>query len=125
VYIDYSYFHTNGGAADIAESAFAAIEFRARSVVDRFTQRRVQAMAEIPEAVKRLMVELCNIESVGGSTSALSPAVASFSNDGYSESYAAPMTPETIQRTEESLVRTYLSSVCDDNGTPLLWAGVN
>jgi len=124
MYIDYAYFKANGGDEAVTEAAFPALEYRARKIVDRATQKRVQAMATVPEAVKRLMVELINIESVSGSVAVLRPAVSSFSNDGYSETYAEPVTAEVISAAQNKLIRQYLADETDDEGTPLLWLGV-
>lgn len=125
MYIEYDYFVGNGGSGDVTEPAFPSIEFRARKIIDRVTQNRVQSMVSVPEAVKRLMVELINIERVGGSQSVLNPSVASFSNDGYSETYAEPVTVKSITAAENKLIHEYLAGESDDNGTPLLWAGVS
>jgi len=124
MYIDYAYFKANGGDEAVTEAAFPALEYRARKIIDPVTQKRVQAMAAVPEAVKRLMVELINIESVSGSNVILRPAVSSFSNDGYSETYAEPVTAEAISAAERRLIRQYLADETDDEGTPLLWLGV-
>jgi len=125
MYIDRAYFITNGGSETIAETAFTPLEYRARRTVDRLTQGRVKSMVAVPEAVKRLMVELVNVESVSGSKTLLNPAVSSFSNDGYSETFAEPATLENIEAAQTALVRQYLSGECDDYGTPLLWLGVD
>ena len=50
--------------------------------------------------------------------------VKSFSNDGYSETYADPLTGEQVKELECELVSEYLSGETDDEGTPLLWLGV-
>ncbi len=125
MYIDYTYFSANGGSPDITASAFPTIEFRARKIIDRATQKRVQSMTTVPEAVKRLMVEIANIEAQSASQAITAPSVASFSNDGYSETYAEPATAEVIAVAENKLVREYLTGETDDNGTPLLWLGVS
>ena len=57
MYIDFGYYNANGGR-EMTEAAFSRNEFRARKLVDRLTQGRVKNMAQVPEAVKRLMVEL-------------------------------------------------------------------
>ena len=125
MYIDYTYFSANGGSPDITESAFPLIEYRARKLVDRMTQKRVGSMAAVPEAVMRLMVELVNIESVSGSAAITASTVASFSNDGYSETYAEPATAQVITAAESALIHDYLAGEMDDNGTPLLYLGVS
>ena len=125
MYIDHTYFAANGGSSTVISTAFSLLEYRSRKLVDQVTQKRVQVMAVVPEAVKLLMVELINIESVSGSQSILNPTAASFSNDGYAETYAEPVTAEVISVAQNKLVRQYLSGESDDNGTPLLWLGVS
>ena len=123
MYIDLTYYMENGGK-EMTDAAFSRVEFRARKIVDRFTQGRVQRMSAIPEAVKRLMVELVTLEATQGAAVQENQAVTSFSNDGYSETYADPLTGERVKEIEGELVLEYLSEETDDNGTPLLWLGV-
>lgn len=124
MYIDLEYYKQNGGDASMTDAAFVRNEFRARKIVDRLTQSRIQKMQDIPEAVKRLMVELITLESAQGAAVLENQAVTSFSNDGYSETYADPLTGERVKEIESELVTEYLSGETDDNGTPLLWLGV-
>ena len=124
-YIDFNYYVTHGGKHDSAIcAAFNNLEFRARKLVDRYTQNRVRDMAEVPEAVQMLMVELVALEATQGAAALDNQAVSSFSNDGYSETYAEPMTAERIREQENELILTYLLGEQDDNGVPLLWLGV-
>lgn len=124
-YIDFNYYVTHGGKQDSAIcTAFNNLEFRARKLVDRYTQNRVRDMAEVPEAVQMLMVELVALEATQGAAVLDNQAVSSFSNDGYSETYAEPMTAERIREQENELILTYLLGEQDDNGVPLLWLGV-
>lgn len=124
MYIDIAYYKANGGKADMADAAFSRNEFRARKLVDRLTQDRVKSMKVMPEAVKRLMVELVSLEATQGAEIAENQAVQSFSNDGYSETYAEPLTGERVKQIECELISEYLSGENDENGTPLLWLGV-
>lgn len=124
MYIDFSYYLDNGDK-EITDAAFFSAEFRARKIVDRLTQNRIQRMREPPEAVKRLMVELVTLESTQGAAVQDNQAVTSFSNDGYSETYAEPLTVERVKEIEGELIMEYLSGEIDDNGTPLLWLGVD
>lgn len=123
MYIDLEYYKKNGGT-DMSEAAFSRNEFRASKLVDRLTQRRVQNMIQVPDAVKRLMVELVMLEANQGAEQLQHQAVASFSNDGYSETYADPLTDDRLKEIEEDLVREYLSEELDNEGTPLLFLGV-
>ena len=124
MYIDIEYYKSNGGI-DMTDAAFSRNEFRARKVVDRLTQGRLQNMAQVPEAVKRLMVELVSLEANQGAEQMQHQAVASFSNDGYSETYADPLTGERVKEIESELVMEYLSEEVDDHGVPLLFLGVS
>lgn len=123
MYIDLSYYLTNGGTA-MDDAAFTRNEFRARKIVDRLTQGRVKTMETVPEAVKWLMVELVTLEATQGAAALENQPVTSFSNDGYSETYAQPMTAETVKGIEMDLVVDYLADETDDHGTPLLYLGV-
>lgn len=124
MYIDYNYYMQYGGKAEMDCCAFNQLEYRARKIVDRYTQGRVKTMAEVPEAAQRLMVELVTIEKTQGANLIDTPAVSSFSNDGYSESYAEPLTASRVKEIEANLILEYLSGETDDNGTPLLWLGM-
>ena len=125
MYIDFAYYKVNGGKVGMTDAAFARNEFRARKLVDRLTQDRIKDMKAVPEAVKRLMVELVSLETDQGAEIAERQPVTSFSNDGYSETYADPLTQERVKEIEYELVSEYLSGETDDFGTPLLWLGVD
>lgn len=124
MYIDLPYYKSNGGKADMTDAAFIRNEFRARKLVDKLTQGRVKGMPETPEAVKRLMVELVSLEAAQGAEIVENPAVQSYSNDGYSETFADPLTEERVKQIEHELIMEYLSEETDQNGIPLLWLGV-
>ena len=124
MYIDLSYYLNNGGES-MSDAAFSRLEYRARKIVDRYTQGRVQKLGNVPEAVMRLMVELVTLERNQGAEVMQKPAVAAFSNDGYSESYAEPLTTEKVQEIETELIHEYLSGETDTNGVPLLFLGVS
>lgn len=124
MYIDLTYYKLNGGKVDMTDAAFPRNEFLARKLVDQRTQGRVKNMAQVPEAVKWLMVELVTLEATQGAEITEHQAVSSFSNDGYSETYADPLTADRVKEIEIDLVEEYLSDEVDDNGTPLLFLGV-
>ena len=123
MYIDITYYKNNGGT-EMDEAAFSRNEYRARKIVDRLTQNRVTKMHNVPEAVQRLMVELVTLEATQGAAALDNQPVSSFSNDGYSETYAQPLTAEMVKQMEMDLVVDYLAEETDDNGTPLLYLGV-
>ena len=123
MYIDLSYYKNNGGKT-VEDTAFPKLEFRARMMLDRLTQGRIQKMKAVPETVKRLMVELIGLEIGQGAELTERKSVTSFSNDGYSETYADPLTGEQVKEIQCNLVSEYLSEETDDEGTPLLFLGV-
>ena len=125
MYIDYVYFQEHGGTTGLTCATFARDEFRARKLVDRLTQGRVAKMKAVPEAVQLLMVELIQMEGTQGAALLDSQPVTSFSNDGYSETYADPLTADRVKELETDLILQYLSGEADDNGTPLLYLGVD
>ena len=125
MYIDFDYYLANGGSETMTDAAFVRNEFRARKLVDRMTLGRVKRMALVPEAVKQLMVELVTLEATQGAAVLEHKPVTSFSNDGYSETYADPLTGERVKEIECDLVLEYLSDEVDDNGMPLLYLGVS
>lgn len=125
MYIDYAYYLQNGGSLDVDSAAFSRIVFRAEKIIDRYTQSRVRVMAEAPEAVKLLMVELVTLETTQAAAVAENQAITSFTNDGYSESYAEPLTTEKVKEIENNLILTYLMGEADDKGVPLLYLGVD
>lgn len=123
MYIDRTYYKANGGT-EMDDAAFSRNEYRARKIVDRLTQNRVTKMEQVPEAVQHLMVELVTLEATQGAAALENQPVSSFSNDGYSETYAQPLTAEMVKQLEMDLVVDYLAEETDDNGTPLLYLGV-
>lgn len=124
MYIDLTYYLSHGGKQNMTDAAFSRSEYRARKLVDRRTQGRVKNMDQVPEAVKRLMVELVTLEETQGAEITENQVVTSFSNDGYSETYADPLTADRVKEIEIDLIEEYLSGETDDNGTPLLYLGV-
>lgn len=119
MYLTFPEFSQMGGSVE--ESTFPRLEYQARKHVDRYTQNRVKQMDEVPEAVKRCMVELIGMIAAFDPNA---PALSGYSNDGYSESYAEPITAEVQERNIFNLILTYLSGEVDGNGTPLMWLGV-
>lgn len=123
-YLTYAEYQGYGGTVD--QTAFDNLEFKARKRIDHLTDCRVRDhMAVISEAVKRCMLSLIEMENaVGIETQASTPVKASFSTDGYSESYANVITSETSGARMDTLATTMLYGELDDEGVPLLYLGV-
>lgn len=124
MYLDYETYVSMDG--DVVEAAFPRLSYLAGKKIDRYTQNRVQAMRAVPEAVQRCMAELINAMGQSDPTETASTApLSGFSNDGYSESYAKPLTAESLESALYGIICDYLASESDDNGTPLLYLGVD
>ena len=124
MYLTYEEYAIYGG--NMEEGDFPLAEFKARKRIDTLTDSRVEAMAQVPEAVKLAMMSIIKADSaVGVDAQAGAPLVASFSTDGYSESYgsAADQT-ENVERQLNAELRQLLYGVKDDNGVPLLYRGL-
>ena len=123
-YLTYEQYQAWGGTLD--EAAFNLAEIRARARIDAMTQKRVARMAEVPEQVKAAMMEIISVDQTfSASAQASAPVVASFTTDGYSESYgSAESRTAAIEKQLTGSIETLLDGVTDDEGTPLLYAGV-
>ena len=124
MYLTYAEYQAYGGT--LPEADFTLAEFKARKRVDYLTDSRVEAMAEVPEAVKLAMMSIIKADSaVGVDAQAGAPLVASFSTDGYSENYgsAADQTAN-VEKQLNAELRRLLYGVKDDDGVPLLYRGL-
>lgn len=124
LYLTYQEYKSYGG--ELSETAFIPLEFKSRKRIDYLTDSRVQNMAAVPAAVKLCMYVLIGMESsVGRSEQAASPSVSSFNTDGYSETYSQAMDADTANAQMDALTKEYLYGEKDDNGTPLLYRGLD
>lgn len=120
-YLTYDEYKQLGGT--LAQVDFVLAEFKARKRVDGQTLSRVQNMQTVPQAVKMCCIAIIAVESKAGfETQAVTPTVASFNTDGYSQTFSRISAEET-ETGLNNIVRTYLQGEFDDNGTPLLYRG--
>ena len=123
-YLTYEQYQAWGGTLD--EIAFNLAEIRARARIDAMTQKRVAYMREVPEQVQAAMMEIITVDGTfSASAQASAPVAASFTTDGYSESYgSAESRTAAIEKQLNRSIETLLDGVTDDEGKPLLYAGV-
>lgn len=123
-YLTYVQYQTWGGT--MAEPAFNLAEIKARARIDAMTQGRVAYMAQVPEQVQAAMMEIITVDGTySASAQAAAPVAASFTTDGYSESYGSVESrTAAIEKQLTASIETLLDGVTDDEGTPLLYAGV-
>ena len=110
----------------MAEADFPLAELKARKRIDAMTQGRVARMGEAPQAVRAAMMEIIAVDATyGASAQSAAPVVASFTTDGYSERYgSAEGRAAAIEKRLKAQVEALLEGVVDDDGVPLLYAGV-
>ena len=122
-YLTYEQYQAWGGTLD--EAAFNLAEIKARARIDAMTQKRVAYMQTVPEQVQAAMMEIITVDGTySASAQASAPVAASFSTDGYSESYgSAEIRTAAIEKQLTGSIETLLDGVTDDEGTPLLYAG--
>lgn len=121
MYLTFEEFRNHGGETD--RITFDRRVYRAQKIIDLETHSRVKAMRNVPEAVKRAMTELIMID-VNSDVLRGEGAVKSFSTDGYSETIDA-MTVEKVNIARSNVLVEFLAEETDDNGTPLLYMGVD
>ena len=123
-YLTYAQYQAWGGG--LSESAFNLAEIKARARIDAMTRGRVAYMAHVPEQVQAAMMEVITVDGTySASAQAAAPVAASFTTDGYSESYGSAETrTAAIEKQLTASIETLLDGVTDDEGTPLLYAGV-
>ena len=123
-YLTYAEYQAWGGT--LSQSAFNLAEIKARARIDAMTQGRVARMATVPEQVKAAMMETITVDGTySASAQSAAPVAASFSTDGYSESYGSAETrTAAIEKQLTASIETLLDGVVDDDGVPLLFAGV-
>ena len=123
-YLTYAQYQAWGGT--LPESAFNLAEIKARSRIDAMTQGRVAHMAAVPEQVQAAMMEIIQVDGTySAAAQAAAPVAASFTTDGYSESYgSAESRTAAIEKQLTASIETLLDGLTDDEGTPLLYAGV-
>ena len=122
-YLTYSEYTERGGTLSPAD--FMQAEYDARKRIDRWTDMRIQPMAEVPEDVKRCMMRLIAVGTASGVEAQISnPTVTSFSTDGYSETYGHALSAEDANTAMDQIIQTGLYGVLNDHGIPLLYRGV-
>lgn len=124
-YLTFEEYQQYGGT--LSETDFTLAEFKARSRIDWITLGRVQNMKVVPEEVKLAMMCIIKVDSkYSADAQVYNALVASFSTDGYSESYgSASEQARTAQLQANEEVVRMLFGVLDDYGVPLVYKGLS
>lgn len=121
-YLTYEEYSELGGILD-DPTAFERFSIRAFSRVAQETHGRIDAMAEIPIQVKHLCRDLIEyMHNNLNQEKALASASQSQGGATESESYVNK-TSFDIDKDIEAIIFDYLSTLKDDEGTPLLYRG--
>lgn len=123
-YLTYDQYVELGGTMD--ELPFRLAEIKARARIDAMTQGRVTHMAAVPEQVQAAMMEIIQVDQTySAAAQAAAPVAASFTTDGYSETYGSVESrTAAIEKQLTASIETLLDGITDDYGMPLLFAGV-
>lgn len=123
MYLTYSEYAAYGGT--LSQTDFERAEYAAERVVRNYTFNRIDTMQAIPEAVKRLMFELIDLNANTAQIRTAGNAIKSFNTDGYSETYGSSVASYAdVEAQAGDLVRQYLLSE-EINGVPLLYCGAD
>lgn len=122
-YIEYEEYTELGGMCDL--TAFNRNIGRACAIIDNATKKRVEQMTDIPSMVKSCCRDLVDYLSNNTVTDkALSSKSQSAGGVSESESYTQK-TADEYANDIDGILCDYLLSVTDDNGTPILYRGLN
>lgn len=113
MYLTYEEYRMMGG--ELEQAAFYINLHKAEAEINKQTYGRLCNKTEIPEEVSYCVFELVGIYDEQ------SESMSSASNDGVSANYTVKDYAKELSET----VKRYLSHVCTDDGTPLLYMGVD
>lgn len=123
-YDEYSDAPFNG---TLDEDAFALLEYRARKYIDLATHERIRDESPVREAVKYAVFDLVNMYGASaGAEAAQAAGIQSQSNDGVSVTFGSGASAAALaEAAQAAVLRRYLLTEKDANGTPLLYMGVD
>lgn len=116
MFITYEEYKKYGGKTD--ETAFEIYCYEASKKIDASTFGRIKT---VTEPVKRCTARLVDLIA---KADVLNDNVTSWSNDGISKSFK-DVSKDEYKEKIQSVIFEYLSNETDNNGTPLLYLGVN
>lgn len=136
MYLTFEEYIELGGTIE-DETAFAQLEFEARTQIDWWTFGRLKKETNLPEAVKRCelkLIELLDkqqkvllVDAVDEDGNVVAGLMAHQSNDGVSATYnviTGNMAVRVIQSQLNNTIKMYLQDVKDSLGRKVLYRGV-
>lgn len=129
--------YTNMGGQDVEETAFAELEFEARTQIDWWTFGRLKNESTQCEAVKRCMIQLIQlldkrqkvmlIDATDEDGNVVTGLMAHQSNDGVSATYnviTGNMAIRVIDAQLKNAIKMHLQDVRDSLGRKVLYRGI-
>ncbi len=121
-YITYSEYTAIGGECDV--DAFNRYSVRVFGIISNETHGRISNMPCVPNAVKHAARDLIDYYAANASTSTATVSSRSQTTGAVSESESYIVkSAADIEADTETILREYLESETDANGTPLLYRG--
>ena len=113
----YEKYKEYGGS--LSEDVFEKYSYRAEKIVEAETHGRIKTPSE---AVLRCIV--CITDVLSSADPSGGGRLSSFSHDGLSQSFATPSAADFSAEISD-IIRTYLIHETAEDGTPLLYSGVD
>lgn len=116
MFITYEEYKKYGGGLD--ETAFNIYGYEAERRINAVTYGRIKA---VTEPIGRCITRLADLMA---KADVAEDRIASFSNDGVSQSFANISTAD-YESKADGIIRDYLANEVDETGVPLLYLGVD
>ena len=128
MYLTYEEYTAAPFNGTLDEAAFTLLEYQAGKIIDLATHMRAADEEPVRDAVKYAAYELISLLAAQAEADkAAAGGISSMSNDGVSITYgssgASAASSASAMRT--AVLKKYLATEADANGTPLLYAGVD
>ena len=119
MYITHEEYKRFGGVLD--KAAFNIYVYDAEQEIRAQTHNRIDRIAKPSETVKRCIARITDIK---GKADVSADKISSFSHDGLSKSYTNHASEDYIKAVND-IIYNYLIHETDDDGTPLLYRGID
>lgn len=128
MYLTYAEYSASPFNGELEEETYTLLEYRARKAIDLATHNRIADETPVRDAVKYAMFELITLLAASADAEkAAAGGISSMSNDGVAITYggAGASAAATAAVMQADVLKRYLAMETTDDGTPLLYAGVD
>jgi len=128
MYLTYAEYTAAPFNGTLDEAAFTLLEYQAGKIIDLATHERAADEDPVRVAVKYAAYELISLLAAQAEADkAAAGGISSMSNDGVSITYGSSSgasAASSASAMRSAVLKKYLATEVDANGTPLLYAGV-